>query len=186
MIVSRDELEPIVNGKQTQVHLRLGKDQNPPAKGTFQAIQGAVGRKATCTVHIDDVTHHEEGGWLVTFHLADEVEPRFLGRKGGYVSDPAYGLVDEPQAVDSQTQESFTIDARTRAAHRRKKERTDQNRLSAEDRIKAYQREAKLKHISIGKELRVYEQLKRRGKDPSSQVHVIRRKLDDNQDKRAA
>ncbi len=190
MIVDRSELEPIVKGKQTEVHLRPGASQHPPQPNTFQAIQGAVGKRATCTVHIDSV-RPEKGGYVVAFHLAEDVPARLLGKSGGYTTDSRYAMPDgeggvEPEAVNEETQDRITAEAKDRARNARKRLRQDQNLLAMEDRVRAYQREAAHKRIDIGKEMRTFDKLKLRGKDPANQVHVIRRKLDDHEDRRAA
>ena len=97
MIVPKQELGPIARGEVDEVHIQ----QDPPAPGTIQSVQGAVGKKGTCTVRILDHWPHEDGGHVVRFKLTPkEIPPPYLRPGGGYTDDPAYAMRDEDGSAE--------------------------------------------------------------------------------------
>lgn len=178
MIVPRDQLGPIARGEQTEAHLPPGHPC--PQIGTIQAIQGGVGKEATCTVRVLDHWHHHQGGFMVRFQLAAEVPPRLLARSlsRAYTTDPASAVPEEGEAVDPATQRWLTDEAHLRDATRRNQIRVDREALDLERKIVAYQTEARRRHIDIRSELRLLDRMKDDKHVVKVQTLQIRRKLD--------
>lgn len=185
MIVARDQVAAILAGSCRTVETCA----TPPTPGTIQAVQTAVGKHATCTVHIDSVAR-TANGWSVAFHLAHPNPPRLLARgRGdghGYTADPKRTIdIEAGETPSAEQLASFAADAALRRRHARDRLRSDQELLDAEARIVAYRREAAWRRIDIRSELRLLKRLQGQGRDPTNPLLAIRRRLDSHIDRAA-
>jgi hypothetical protein len=111
ILIAQPKLRFLLAGRE--ITTTLTKDKREWRKGRHYAV-GVRHNRTICRVILVKVT--DIGDELeLTIRLADVEAPRLLGRTGGYVTDPALALRDEPEAVDVRSQERFTAAARERA-----------------------------------------------------------------------
>jgi hypothetical protein len=153
MIVSRQEAVEIVRGKLDEVVIQY----TPPAVGSCQAVQSAVGKPAICKVTITDSWPLRAGGHAVRFSLVEQIPPRLLDRRPwrGYTANPAMAMRDEGEAVSEQWLDAFSADAQWNRKQRAREEL---------ERLRAALRSAQ-------------EAFKAAGIEPSSEIRLIERRI---------
>lgn len=85
--------------------------------------------------------------------MRDEV--RLLGKRGGYTADPARALPDEPEAVDRETQQRFTLDAARTWPHLHALQTGERRDAPLHHRIQRIKAQARLTGIDVHQELRL-------------------------------
>lgn len=162
MIVSRELLGPILQGKADQLTLRAGLE--PPPVGSIRALQTRVGKDATCLIEVLDVAPQPDGAHTVKFKLHTEMPVRLMNKSGNYpyyTEDPDQALPGEDEAVDDQTLQRFSMEAGQGNAAR----------------TAAY--EQMLRERPLSERLRLLEEMHDRGDvDLSRMLAPIRRRLD--------
>ena len=121
--------------------------------------------------------------WVLRFELDRRDRPRLLtsrivaGRQGAYVDNPIRALPDEPEAVDAETLEWITREARYSDRRRERQRREERAELPFDQQLRALEQEAWSRHVCIRSELRAI----RRWPDPEirqKQLEIIRQKLE--------
>jgi hypothetical protein len=128
VIVRKTDIGPILAGELDEVVLHV---QQPPAIGSFQAVQSAVGKKAKCTVLILDTWPCVHGGHVIRFQLAARPEAvQYLQPKGGYTEDPSRALRDHNGAEWTVPKKWTDPGVAAREAYRRQLELERMERMS--------------------------------------------------------
>jgi hypothetical protein len=158
MIVSRQEAVEIVRGKLDEVAIQY----SPPAIGSCQAVQSAVGKPAICKVTITDSWPLRAGGHAVRFSLVEQVPLRLLDRRPwrGYTANPAMAMRDEGEAVSEEWQRMFSQEAHARDGLRRaesRRERLEAELAAFQSQLVQLRRFATECGVDVGSEVRVIE-----------------------------
>jgi uncharacterized protein YhfF len=117
--------------------------------------------------------HALKPGWVISFHLDTAPVGRLLALRSqeGYTTNPARAMVDEPEAVDADTQKRITEDAGRTTAHwlTIEQARRDRDRamLSREDQIVRLQRASRLRKIDASREIWALENMLAAASDDS-------------------
>jgi hypothetical protein len=176
LIVPREDLSEILSGELDEAVV-IG---TPPRVGSVQAIQGAVGKRASCMVKILDTWPlHDGAGHVVRFELAAvEVPGRFLRPHGGYVSDPQAAMHDpasrqarrdrpddedtgphpnlkavEAEVVDKETLDRFAAEARMIGHQANVQRRLEYEAVPFLDRIEADIQEAEGLGLDVSRDI---------------------------------
>lgn len=104
ILIDKPRLKFLLAGREITVTVNPGRCEF--RRGRQYSI-GIHHNKTICRAQLIKA-HDVDQGLEMTLKLA-EVDPfRLLGRTGGYVTDPALALPDEPEAVDAATQEHLS------------------------------------------------------------------------------
>jgi hypothetical protein len=154
ILISKSKLRFLLAGRE--ITTTLTKDKREWRKGRHYAV-GVRHNRTICRVLLVKIT--ETGDELeLTIRLADVEAPRLLGRTGGYVTDPALALRDEPEAVDVRSQERFTAAATARDDALRRERLKELQRLPLEERVRRLQAARQRQRIDISREMRIIQQ----------------------------
>lgn len=102
--------------------------------------------------------------------MRDQV--RLLGKRGGYTSNPARALPEEPEAVDRETQQRFTLDAARNWPRLQALQTEERRETPLHHRLRRVQAQARLTGIDVHQELRLTRLAIENGR---SAAHIERR-----------
>lgn len=150
MIVTRHQAGQIKAGRLTEL-----KHGGYIDAGQLVAVHISHRRPAVCKIKIDDCWPHNDGGYVIMFHLAWQPEPpRLLHRRSerGYTTQPALAMPADPgEAVPAAFQDDLSRDA-----HQRDAERYAGSRGELEDRLR-HLRRAHAQGFDIGRQVKRVE-----------------------------
>lgn len=167
VVLPRDRIGEVMRGEL--VHLPVCERAPVDA---IVAVKVAYWRRPTCLLRVTACEPDEEGFTLTVRPTAREHEPRLLAADSsrGYTHDTRLALFDEPEAVDSETQDRITMGAIGRDTKRRREQSTaaqrDRALLGTLERIRAARDAARTNHVLdlVRDELRAVERRLRQGR----------------------
>lgn len=104
ILIDKPRLKFLLAGRE--ITLAIDPGQREYHKGRHYSV-GIHHNRTICRAQVMRLRAGAEGVEL-TLKLAETEPPRLLGRTGGYVTDPAMALPDEPEAVDASTQDRLS------------------------------------------------------------------------------